>query len=457
MMQRIALAVYSGLMWLLQPLVRTRLSRRAVAEPLYGQHIDERFGYYPQSAFFPSAAQPLVWVHAVSLGETRAAAVLIAQLRLLVPAMRLLLTHSTATGRTEGTAILQPGDVQAWLPWDTAGACRRFLKHFNPHIGVLMETEVWPQMCAQAREAGVPMLLVNARLNDKSLRAAQRVAWIARPAYAALATVLAQTQSDAQRLSAIGCKVQGVFGNLKFDAQRNEALWQQGRAWRTALGRPVVMLAAAREGEETLFLQHILPNSSVEYARAATKNVASSLLGVQQTLKPRVLWLVVPRHPQRFDEVASLLQGANLQVARRSTWQDMPTAQALQADVWLGDSMGEMAQYYALADVALLGGSFAPLGGQNLIEAVACDCPVVMGPHTFNFDEAARTAQEQGAALRVGDIQAAVDKALHLIEQPAERAAMQRAGHAWLQQSSGAADRTAQVIAQAVKIAKFDN
>ena len=470
MMQRVALAalsMYGGLMWLVQPLVRAKLARRAQAEPLYGEYTGERFGDYtapdainaatpvpiPIPIPIPSASQPLVWVHAVSLGETRAAAILIAQLRLLMPTMRLLLTHSTATGRAEGAALLQPGDVQAWLPWDTAGACQRFLAHFAPHIGVLMETEVWPQMCAQARAARVPLVLVNARLSEKSLRAAQRLSAIARPAYAALTGVLAQTQADAARLCATGAAVQAVVGNLKFDAKRDEALWNQGRAWRRAVGavgvagRQVVMLAASREGEEEQFLEEIMALASVEYAQAAIKNIASDKPDALPPEASKVLWLVVPRHPQRFDAVAQLFKTAGMHVARRSDWQGAVPAAALQADVWLGDSMGEMAQYYALADVALLGGSFARLGGQNLIEAIACDCPVIMGPHTFNFDEAARTAQTQGAAVRVADMKAGVETALQLIGQPAQRAAMQASGRVWLRQSSGAAERTARAIA----------
>ena len=455
MIQRIVLVVYSAVMWCLQPLVRARLAKRALAEPLYGQYVDERFGYYTQPGLLRSAAAPLVWVHAVSLGETRAAALLIAKLRLMVPNMRLLLTHSTATGRAEGLALLQAGDHQAWLPWDTSGACQRFLAHFAPQIGVLMETEVWPQMCAQAHAVGLPMALVNARLNGASLRKAQRLAWLAKPAYASLRVVLAQTEADAQRLRAAGAAVQQVVGNLKFDAPRDAALWSQGQAWRRALGRPVVMLAASRDGEEALFLEQIWPKSTVDSAQAAIENIANSdeletfAQSQKQTKKP--LWLIVPRHPQRFDAVAQLLAGAGLQVARRSAWANTPPAQALLADVWLGDSMGEMAQYYALADVALLGGSFAPLGGQNLIEAIACCCPIIMGPHTFNFDEAARTAQEQGASLRAADMQAGVVQALGLLINPKQRAAMQSQGQAWLAESRGAAARTAQAIADVLK------
>ncbi|HXE20977.1 MAG TPA: glycosyltransferase N-terminal domain-containing protein, partial [Rhodoferax sp.] len=157
-------SLYSLLMWLAQPLLRSKLARRGAAEPVYLQAVQERFGYYdaPPDAGF-------IWLHAVSLGETRTAAILINQLRQRLPGMRLLLTNGTATGRAEGASLLQPGDVQVWQPWDTPGAVKRFLSHFNPRIGVLLETEVWPNLAAACRQAGVPLVLANARLSEKSL------------------------------------------------------------------------------------------------------------------------------------------------------------------------------------------------------------------------------------------------------------------------------------------------
>ncbi len=443
MMRKLVLMVYSGMMWLLIPVVRAKLMRRAKLEPLYGERVDERFGVYEAPKAVLSAGTPCVWVHAVSLGETRAAGILIKQLRIQLPGMRLVLTHSTATGWAQGTTLLKAGDLQAWFPWDTSGACQRFLAHYLPTLGVLMETEVWPQMCAQASAAGIPLVLANARCNEASLRRAQWLGFLARPAYASLSMVLAQTPEDADRLCQLGSTVQAVLGNLKFDAQRSEALWQQGRSWREALARPVVILAASREGEEFQFLEAISAIASVKKAQAASENIAKANI--------KVLWLIVPRHPQRFDEVARLLALTSLQVARRSAWVQEPASDALQADIWLGDSMSEMELYYALADVALLGGSFAPLGGQNLMEAIACECPVIMGPHTFNFDEAARTAQEQGAAERVDDMRAAVDGAWSLLSKDQKRSRMQMAGRAWLAQSAGIAQRTAQVIAQHIE------
>jgi 3-deoxy-D-manno-octulosonic-acid transferase len=434
-------AVYSALLWLAQPLLRAKLAQRAQSEPLYAQNIPERFGHYADG-FAPGA----VWVHAVSLGETRAAAVLIAQLRELMPDVRLLLTHGTATGRAEGAKLMRPGDRQAWLPWDTLGATQRFFEHFKPAIGVVMETEVWPNLCFAAQRSGVPLVLANARLNETSAHKATRMAWLAKPAYQTFTQVWAQTETDAQRLRLAGAGQVSVLGNIKFDAQVPPAMVQKGQKWRAATAHPVVLLASARDGEETQFLEAIMALGQSNTARAAINSGIPSfdISATSHTENVPVQWLIVPRHPQRFDEVARTIVQAGFTLSRRSSWADAPQA----ADVWLGDSLGEMALYYGLADVALLGGSFAPLGGQNLIEAIAAGCPIVMGPHTFNFAQAAQTAVEQGAAARVADMQAAMAYACALAIDPSRRKAMQQAGKLWLGGTSGAALSMAQAIVQ---------
>lgn len=446
-----ARTLYSLFTWCAQPLLRRKLRRRAVAEPGYAYAMGERFGRYPapiDSLVPHNSTDPLgrfVWIHAVSLGETRAAAILLAELREQLPGMRLLLTHGTATGRAEGEKLLQAGDVQVWQPWDTPGAVARFLRKFRPAIGILMETEVWPNLVAGCQQQRIPLVLANARFNEKSLRKARRVMPLARPAYSGLAAVWAQTQEDAARLKAVGAKVQGVFGNLKFDVVPDATLLERGRQWRRRSGRPVVMLASSREGEEALWLAGFKQKQAqvqVDKAQIAIKNGAidPALSGLMAASD--VQWLIVPRHPQRFDEVHQLLQHAGLVVSRRSTWAGGPTA----ADVWLGDSLGEMALYYGLADVALLGGSFAPLGGQNLIEAAACGCPVVLGPHTFNFAEAAELACEAGAAQRVPDLAGGMVLAARLARHaPEQNAASERATR-FATAHRGAARATAQAI-----------
>ena len=380
---------YSCLMWALSPVLWLKLHLRARREPVYGQAIAERFGYYSQDA-----SSGALWIHAVSLGETRAIRSLIKALRLAYPDLRLLLTHGTATGRSEGVNLLREGDVQAWLPWDTPAAVGRFLRHFQPRMGVLIDTEVWPNLSAIAYQQGIPVVLANARLSERSWRKAQRWSALAQPAFSGLNAVWAQTEEDAKRLRSLGAPVSAVMGNLKFDAVPDPLLLATGQAWRNALtARPVVLLAISREGEEAMFLQVLQQHP--EYLQQAQ-------------------WWIVPRHPQRFDEVADLLQASGLPWQRRSQWsEDLAHLSAPQeAGLVLGDSVGEMPLYYGAASVALLGGSFAPLGGQNLIEACACSCPVVMGPHTFNFKQAAEWAIHAQAGLRCTDVTTAMAKAL---------------------------------------------
>ena len=446
-------ALYSLVTRLAGPLLRRKLARRAVAEPGYAVAVDERFGRYSVP---PDTGR--VWIHAVSLGETRAAAILLERLRAQLPGLRLLLTHGTATGRAEGEKLLRPGDVQVWQPWDTPGAVARFLDHFQPRIGILMETEVWPNLTAACAARAIPLVLANARLNPQSLAKARRMGWLSRPAYGALAAVWAQTEADAARLRCLGAPVRGVFGNLKFDATPDAALLEKGRAWRAALGRPVILLASSREGEEALFLKEILDHPSVEWSQSAIDSeVEQTPSGVQ--------WLIVPRHPQRFDEVAALVGQHGFALSRRSNWGDAPPlalnasarlaadadapakeGQGVRPTIWLGDSLGEMALYYGLADVALLGGSFAPLGGQNLIEAAACGCPVLMGPHTFNFAEASELAQAGGAAQAVADMAAALAAARALVADPVRQRAVAAASLAFAAAHRGAAARTAGAV-----------
>ncbi len=426
-------ALYNLAAWAAQPLLRRKLRRRGRAEPGYLQAVDERFGRYGSAPARPqpAAGMPLVWIHAVSLGETRAAAILLRELRAQWPGMRLLLTHGTATGRAEGAGLLQPGDVQVWQPWDTRAATRAFVARYRPDLGVLMETEIWPNLVRACRAARVPLVLANARLSEKSLQGARRAARLLRPAYAGLSAAYAQGEADAERLRAVGAPVAGVLGNLKYDAEAPAALLARGRHWRAQAHEPVVMLASSREGEEAEFLRQLAAGAWMDGNGAAAA-------------APQ--WLLVPRHPQRFDQVAALVAQQGLDLSRRSAWGDGSAGQPRPAAVWLGDSLGEMPAYYALADVALLGGSFEPLGGQNLIEAAACGCPVVMGPHTFNFSEAAEHALAAGAALRVADLAEGLAVATALARDGPRRARMAAAGQAFARQHQGAARRTAEAL-----------
>ncbi len=425
-----ALSVYSLAMWALQPLLRRKLQRRGREEAGYLQAVEERFGHYTHAANEGSC----VWVHAVSLGETRAAAVLLQALRTAQPNIRILLTHGTATGRAQGASLLQEGDVQVWQPWDTPAAVQRFLTQFKPRVGIILETELWPNWVAQCNKAHVPLVLVNARMSEKSMRQAQRLAWLSRPAYQGLSAVLAQTQADADRLKALGAKVDGVLGNLKFDAKPDATQLALAKTWKQKFDRPVMLFTSSREGEEAMWLD------TLQAMKDQPSDHPNHIHAVQ--------WLLVPRHPQRFDEVAALIEARGWKVSRRSQWTDGPDIQQASDvnTIWLGDSLGEMALYYGLSDAALLGGSFAPLGGQNLIESTACGCPIIMGPHTFNFAEAAQLAEEAGAALRVDDMSQAVTTALQMVRSGPDENAHLQACMTFSQAHRGAAQRTAQAL-----------
>ena len=420
---KLTLRVY-GLLWrLVLPFALLRLWWRGRAEPLYRRHWAERLGWFNGKSASATTTGPRVWVHAVSLGETRAAAPLIEALRERMPQMRLLLTHMTATGRAAGAELLQPGDLQVWLPYDLPGPMRRFLRRFQPCAAVLMETEVWPNLAEQCRAAGVPVLLANARLSARSASRWQRWPSLARVAWGGLFAA-AQTPEDARRIQALGAAQATSLGNLKFDMRADPALMQLGEQWKAAAARPVLLLASTREqggqSEEALLL--------------ATLPLA---------LAQRALLVWVPRHPQRFDAVAQLLAGQGHAVQRRSM--GAPTAETA---VWLGDSLGEMAAYYAMADAAFIGGSLLPLGGQNLIEACACGCPVVLGPSQFNFAAAAQSAIDGGAALRAADAAQVWAAFAHWLDDPTLRQQASQSARAFAAAHQGAAQRQADWIVE---------
>jgi 3-deoxy-D-manno-octulosonic-acid transferase len=394
-------ALYTVLLRLLLPFILARLWLRGRREPGYRQAVSERFGVYRGEK-----PQRLVWVHAVSVGEARAAAPLVRGLMARLPDHQVLVTCTTAAGRDTLKQVYGDSILAAYLPYDYPEAVQAFLAHFQPRLGVLMETEVWPNLLAACAAKGVPMVLANARLSEKSARGYARFRSLAEPAFASLALVCAQSDADAARLRSLGARRVEVTGNVKFDVGPDPAQLAAGRAWRAALGRPVLLLASTREKEEVLLLEHLPKNE-------------------------KLLAVVVPRHPQRFDEVAPLAQS-------RRTRQPVP---APEHHVHLGDTMGEMPFYYAACDVAIIGGSFEPLGGQNLIEALAAGAAVVVGPSMFNFAEATRLALEAGAAVQAGDAASAVRRSLALLHDARARRHMSEAGRKLCQKHRGATER----------------
>jgi 3-deoxy-D-manno-octulosonic-acid transferase len=402
---------YRLLLWIALPWIFVRLWWRGRAEPGYREAVGERFGFYADRP-----AKPVIWLHAVSLGETRAAEPLLRALQSRHPDCELLVTQMTATGR-EAARLIFGGDVRvAWLAYDYPSAVRRFLRHFKPRLGILMETEIWFNLVRECELARVPLMLANARMSEKSARGYGAVAPLARDALARLDAVIAQTAEDAERLRVLGAREVEVAGNLKFDATPapgSEALAAQFRTWFG--GRKVFLAASTREGEEDLLLDALEANALGD-----------------------AIVVIVPRHPQRFETVAQLLSSKGFDFARRSA--EAPIAAG--CDVVLGDSMGEMAAYYLACDAAFVGGSLLAYGGQNLIEACAAGAPALIGPYTYNFSQAAESAVAAGAALRVSDAGDAVRQARSLLQDVSLRERMGKAGIEFCAVHRGATERT---------------
>jgi len=421
--------LYSFVWGLSLPFAVFRLWWRGRREPGYRQHIAERLGFFPA---YVAQQQPTIWVHAVSAGETRAAEPLIRALLASYPQHHLLLTHMTATGRETGGKLF--ADVssrltQAFLPYDINWMMRRFLRHYSPQLCVLIETEVWPNLIAQCKELQVPVTLVNARLSAKSLNKARRLSALMLPAAHAISAVAAQSNPDAERLAELGISQPQVTGNMKFDVTPPALMAERGIALRRSFGeRQVILCASTRDGEEELILAAFLEQFPL--------------------LTEKPLLVITPRHPQRFDQVAAMLEARGISYVRRSAL-DHATVAPISGDVQvlLGDTMGEMYMYYAAADVAFVGGSLVPLGGHNLIEACAMGKAVLTGLHTFNFSEITDQAIAAGAALRVDGARSMLREALALLGDDKKREAMGQHAHAFFLQHQGATARTMAILA----------
>jgi len=414
--------LYSLMWWLALPLVLIRLWLRGREERGYRRHWGERLGRYgPRLPHTP----PSIWVHAVSVGETRAAEPLIEALLAAYPGYRVVLTHMTPTGRAAGRMLFAARGarlVQSYLPYDTASMVKRFIAHFQPRVCILMETEVWPNLIARCGRDGVPVALVNARLSERSLRKALRLGRLMREAARGIALVAAQTEADAARVRSLGVANVAVTGSIKFDVVAPAAALETGAALRRRIGaRPVLLCASTREGEEELILD--------------------ALMGAEG-LPADLLLLIVPRHPQRFDGVAAQVAARGLSLMRRSRLAQDDALVGPEVRVLLGDSMGEMFAYYAACDCAFVGGSLAPLGGQNLIEACALGKPVLIGPHTFNFALVTQDALAAGAALEVPDAPELMRQAAGLLQAPARLNDMGARALAFASQHRGATQRT---------------
>ena len=404
--------LYRLLMWSLVPLAGLRLLIRARRQPAYLENVAERFGFYQQTAM-----RPVIWIHAVSVGETRAAEPLIEALIERHPDKQILLTNMTPTGRETSQQLFGDRVLRCYLPYDLGPAVNRFLRHFNPVSALVMETELWPTLVARSIRRGVAVQLVNARLSDRSARRYARFGTLTRRMLGQLGIICAQTDRDAVRFRELGATHVEVTGNLKFDRAVPEQQLELGAQMRRLFGehRRVFLAASTRDGEEELVLD-----------------------AISQVSTPGLLTVIVPRHPQRFDAVADLLHNAGIRYQRRSEHQPINDA----TRVVLGDSMGEMFAYYAGCDIAFVGGSLLPLGGQNLLEACAVGKPVIVGPHTYNFEEATEQAIEAGAACRVDDAGMLASMLVDLLADPAWAKHIGDAGRRFMQRHRGATQRT---------------
>lgn len=422
MMQRV---LYQLLLLLALPVIPFRLLWRGLRQPGYLRHVGERFGWYEQPV-----QQPLLWLHAVSVGEVRAAQPLLEALKSAHGDTAFLVTVMTPTGRETAVSLWSsdPRVHIAYLPYDYGATVARFLDHFRPRAGFILETELWPNLLSGCARRKLPIALVNARLSEKSARGYQRFDALIGEALRSLAVITSQSEADARRLAALGAQHVQVTGNMKFDLSPDESLREMGRSWRASLAphARVVMLASSREGEEALILD--------AWCELDANIRQNRILGI------------VPRHPQRFDFVAKQVVDRGLTLARRTGAAGGNAADSGSADIWLGDSMGEMAAYYELADIVIMGGSLIDTGSQNLIEPCAQGRPVVLGPSIFNFQEAATMAVREGAAKQVATGAETVACALDWLRDESD---MQRAAEAALRFTAahrGATGRTVEAI-----------
>ena len=411
--------VYSLLLYLILPFVPLKLLWRGIKQPEYRANWAERFGFYAVKV-----TKPVIWLHCVSVGETRAAEPLIIALLQQYPRHQILLTHGTPTGRDASEALFGNANSpvqRVYLPYDLPFAVKGFLTHFKPTIGLILETELWFNLIAACKQRDIPLLLLNARLSEKSAKGYTKLGGLIREGLQNLNAIAAQTADDAARLQALGAHNICVAGNLKFDVKPAADAIDKGLQLRQLLGenRPIFLAASTREGEEALILE-------------AVKDLD-------------VLTIIVPRHPQRFNEVETLIKNVGLTYVRRSQLQELLNKSV---KVVLGDSMGELFTYYAACDFTFIGGSLLPFGGQNLIEAASMAKPILIGKHTFNFAEASKDALNVGAALQVDDVASLQGKIIYLANNQAERATMAQAALDFSAASTGATARMMQLIAQ---------
>ena len=406
--------LYTLLFHLGLPLVALRLFLRARKAPAYGQRVAERFAIK-----LPPMRQGGIWVHAVSVGESIAAAPMVRALLKAYPELPITVTCMTPTGSERIRALFadEPRIQHCYLPYDLPWAAARFLDHVRPRLGVIMETELWPNHIHQCARRGIPVALANARLSARSARGYGRFRKLTQPMLAEMSLIAAQTETEAERFRSLGARPEcvQVTGSIKFDLKLDEQLLPRARQLREqwqASQRPVWIAASTHEGEDAQVL---------EAHRRLLQVHADALL------------ILVPRHPERFNAVHALC-AEQFATVRRSSAELVTDA----TQVLLGDTMGELLFLYALADIAFVGGSLMPTGGHNPLEPAALALPVISGPHVFNFLDISAMLKDAGALQSVDDSQALAAAVQRLVELPLDAKRMGEAGRAVMQANQGA-------------------
>ncbi|MDD5271437.1 MAG: lipid IV(A) 3-deoxy-D-manno-octulosonic acid transferase, partial [Methylovulum sp.] len=419
--------IYTSLFYLLLPLILLRLWWRGLKAPEYRKRWHERLAFYPHS--YP---HPVIWFHAVSVGEAEALFPLVKRLQQLHPQEHLLITTTTPTGSARVQAVLKDTVSHVYLPYDLPDVLHRFTHCFQPKLAVIMETEIWPNLYAHCGKQNIPLYLINARLSERSARAYQHIPSLVRPALAQIKQIATQSAEDSQRFITIGAtNPVSTIGNIKFDVDIGVGVgvgvsqhhFSQGRQLKHQLfaGRFIWLAASTHKGEESL------------------------ILDIYQKLKekiPRLLLLIAPRHPERFDEVRQLCQQRFLTSVCRTSG----NACAESTDVYLLDTLGELKLFYGAADVAFVGGSLVPIGGHNILEAAAVGVPVLFGPYMANFAAIARNILEHQAAIQCPTDTALMAALLDLYNRPDYRAELIAKGQAFIRSNQGATTRILELL-----------
>ncbi|MBS0458018.1 MAG: lipid IV(A) 3-deoxy-D-manno-octulosonic acid transferase [Proteobacteria bacterium] len=418
--QRLWRGAYACVMYALAPVLLYHLVWKGLGDRAYFRRWGERFGWYGEPAL-PAT----IWIHAVSVGEVIAAAPLVDALRARHPESHMLVTTTTPTGAAQVASRWQGAVAHRYLPFDLRGAARRFLAHARPRIGIVMETEIWPNLYVETARVDVPLLLVNARLSQRSLRGYAPVRPLIGMALACVDAIAAQSQADGERFVQAGAvreRVQ-VSGNIKFDLALPAGLDTQARERRVSWGaaRPVWIAASTHEGEEGFVI--------AAHARLRERF-------------PDLLLLWAPRHPARFPAAIAACRQRGWRTATRSA----QTLAAAETDCFVIDSLGELLGFYACADVAFVGGSVQAIGGHNVLEPAALGVPAVVGPHTANFVEATALLHAAGALLQADDGDGVVNALSQLLADPGRRHAMGDAGRALVASQRGALARTLDLV-----------